>query len=131
MNEVLSEENFVLYCAKCYDNPSIHTTEEFIEDLDRIKYVKKLLTRYVDYGELKERLILNHIITLHNCFGSSLAKILFLKMENQFHLVKPFLVLLNALPNEIRNVGRFEVVYTDDYVMDQTIVNALRKINNG
>ena len=109
----------------------MHSTTEFIEDLDRIKYIKKLITRYLDTGELKERLILNHIITLHNCFGDQLAKILFLKLENHYHLIKPFLIILNALPDRISNVGSHSIVYTDDISMDQTIIEALRKINNG
>ena len=131
MIEHLTEENFLIFCAKIYDNPAMHSTTEFIEDLDRIKYIKKLITRYLDTGELKERLILNHIITLHNCFGDQLAKILFLKLENHYHLIKPFLIILNALPDRISNVGSHSIVYTDDISMDQTIIEALRKINNG
>jgi hypothetical protein len=104
---------------------------EFLEDLDRIKYIKKLLTRYTETGELKERLILNHVITLHNCFGTHLAKILYLKMEKQFNLVKPFLVMINALPVKINNVGSHSEVYTDVVPLDPLIVAALRKINNG
>ena len=106
------------------------STKEFIEDVNRIKYIKKLLTRYVETGELKERLILNHIITLHNCFGTSLSKILYLKMEQQFEYIKPFLVMLNALPVTIHNVGNKTIVYTDDIPLDQRVVDALRKINN-
>ena len=131
MIDHLTEENFLIFCAKIYDNPAMHSTTEFIEDLDRIKYIKKLITRYIDTGELKERLILNHIITLHNCFGDQLAKILFLKLENHYHLIKPFLIILNALPDRISNVGSHSIVYTDDISMDQTIIEALRKINNG
>ena len=131
MIDHLTEENFLIFCAKIYDNPAMHSTTEFIEDLDRIKYIKKLITRYLDTGELKERLILNHIITLHNCFGDQLAKILFLKLENHYHLIKPFLIILNALPDRISNVGSHSIVYTDDISMDQTIIEALRKINNG
>ena len=131
MIEHLTEENFLIFCAKIYDNPAMHSTTEFIEDLDRIKYIKKLITRYLDTGELKERLILNHIITLHNCFGDQLAKILFLKLENHYHLIKPFLIILNALPDRISNVGSHSIVHTDDISMDQTIIEALRKINNG
>jgi hypothetical protein len=107
------------------------STEEFMEDLDRIKYIKKLITRYTETGELKERLILNHIITLHNCFNEHLAKILFLKTEKQFHHIKPFLILINALPETINNVGDHKKVYTDNIPLDIRIVTALRKINNG
>ncbi len=130
MNEHLTEENFLIFCAKVYDNPGLRSTEEFIEDLDRIKYIKKLLTRYAETGDLKERLILNHIITLHNCFNKHLAKILYLKAEKQFHYIKPFLLLINALPEEINNVAGNVKIHTDSIPLDTTIVAALRKIKN-
>jgi hypothetical protein len=78
MDEKLTDNNFVIFCAKIYDNPQLLSTEEFMEDLERIKHIKKLITRFIDTGELKERLILNHLITLQNCFGQHLAKIMFL-----------------------------------------------------
>jgi hypothetical protein len=131
MNDFLTEENFLIYCAKVYDNPSMTSTEEFMEDLDRIKYVKKLITRYIETGELKERLILNHIMTLHNCFNDHLARILFLKAEKQFEQIKPFLILINALPEVINNVGEHKKIYTDNIPLDIKVVSALRKINNG
>jgi hypothetical protein len=130
LQERLTDSNFLLWCAKVYDNPGMHSTKEFMEDIDRIKYVKKLITRYIESGELKERLILNHIITLHNCFGVHLAKILFLKTEKYFAYIKPFLVMLNALPKKIEKVGKYDLVYTDVYPLDEGIVKALRKINN-
>ena len=131
MNDHLTDENFLIYCAKVYDNPGMVSTEEFMEDLDRIKYIKKLVTRYTETGELKERLILNHIITLHNCFGAHLAKILFLKTERQFHHIKPFLIMINALPEVISNVGEHKKIYTDEIPLNIGIVAVLRKINNG
>lgn len=130
MHDHLTDDNFLVYCAKVYDNPSMTSSEEFLEDLDRIKYIKKLITRYTETGELKERLILNHIITLHNCFNEHLAKILYLKAEKQFHHIKPFLLLINALPTEINNVGEHKKVFTDDIPLDIKIVSVLRKINN-
>ncbi len=131
LHERLTEENFLVYCAKVYDNPGMQSSEEFLEDLSRIRYIKKLLTRYEDTGELKDRLILNHVITLQNCFGTHLAKILFLKTEKQYHCIKPFLILLNALPATIYNVGKYRVVHTDEIPLDQKIVQALRGIKNG
>ncbi len=127
----LTDDNFLVYCAKIYDNPQMTTSEEFLEDLDRIKYIKKLITRYIESNDLKEQLILNHIITLHNCFGVHLSKILYLKLEKQFHCIKPFLIMLNALPEVIYNVGSYNKVYTDEIPMDLNIIKALRKINNG
>lgn len=130
MNEKLDDSNFLLYCAKYYDNPQCHDTEEFYEDLRRIKYIKKLITRYIITGDLKERLILNHIIILNNVFGPNhVCRILFLKMEKQMKYVKPFLLLLNILPDKIHNVGKEgKVILTDEIEMDQKIIEALRKI---
>lgn len=129
MIEILTEKNFILFCAQHYDNSRYISTEEFIEDLNRIKYIKKLITRYVEYGELKERLILNHIIVLNNCFGPEvLCKILYLKLKPQMKFVKPFLILLNLMPDKIYNVGDEKIVETDLIEMDQIIVDKLRKV---
>lgn len=130
MFEKIDDSNFLLYCAKHYDNPHCHDTEEFYEDLRRIKYIKKLITRYVITGELKERLILNHIIILNNVFGPThTVRILFLKMEKQLKYVKPFLVLLNILPERVYNIGKEGKNFvTDEIEMDLKIIEALRKI---
>lgn len=108
----------------------MHSTEEFLEDLDRIKYIKKLITRYVETGELKDRLLLNHIITLHNVFGVHLARILYLKLKQYFIYIKPFLVLINALPDKIQNVNDEKIIYTDMLAMDPGIIKSLRLIIN-
>ena len=127
--DVLTERNFLLYAAKNYDNPVCHSKEEFNDDIRRIKYVKKLLTKYKATGELKERLILNHIIVLSNIFPvEALCRILFLKMEQDFHLVKPFLLMINCLVTNILNVKMPRNVDTDMIAMDMKIVDALRKI---
>ena len=77
-------DNFVEYCASYYDNPQCHGDEEFYDDLMRLKYIKKLCTRYAVSGELKERLILNHIIVLSNTFApKALCKIIWLKMQKR------------------------------------------------
>lgn len=130
MHDLLNDDNYFLYCAKHYDNPQCHDSEEFYEDLRRIKYIKKLITRYVITGDLKERLILNHLIILSNVFPPPhLAKILILKMGKQMKYVKPFLLLLNILPEKVYNVGREGSIFvTDEIEMDQTIIEALRKI---
>lgn len=129
MNEFLTDKNFLLYCAKYYSRDRYYTDEEFLEDLNRIKYIKKLVTRYVENDDLRERLILNHIIILGNVFGPIvLNKILYLKLKSQFSQIKPFLVLLNVLQDRIYNVGNENVVYMDEIQMDPVIVECLRKI---
>jgi len=129
MKELLTDNNYLLYCAKYYLLDRYHSDEEFLEDINRIKYIKKLVTRYVENDDLRERLILNHIIILANCFGAPvLNKILYLKLKSQMQYVKPFLVLLNMLQDEIYNVGDEAVVYTDQISMDPTIVERLRSL---
>lgn len=129
MNEKLTDHNFLLFCAQHYDNSRYVSTEEFVEDLNRIKYIKKLVTRYVENGDLKERLILNHIIILSNCFGpEALCKILYLKLKPQMKYIKPFLVLLNLLPEKIYNVDDEIIIDTNLIEMDTFIVSKLRKV---
>jgi hypothetical protein len=129
MNDKLTEDNFLLFCASHYDNARYATTEEFFEDINRIKYIKKLVTRYTENGDLKERLILNHIIVLNNCFGpEALCKILYFKLKPQMKYIKPFLILLEILPERLHNVGEEEWVETDLIEMDSVIVSKLRKV---
>lgn len=130
IHEHLTDDNFIIYCAKRYDNPQALSTDEFLEDLDRIKYIKKLLTKYAESGDLRERLVLNHIMILQNCFGSEISKILFLKLEKQFKYIKPFLIFLNICPTRIYKVGIYDVVNTDDISLDDKVVEKLRKMNN-
>jgi len=131
MNENLTDENFVLYCAKYYDNPSCQSTEEFLDDLKHIKYIKKLITRYVENGELKERLILNHLTILYNLFGAEhLPRILYLKLKLQFQYIKPFLLMINILPDKLQNIGNEKVIELDNISMDEYIIEQLRHIIN-
>ena len=88
MNEQLDESNFVIFAAKHYDNPQCLSTIEFLEDLSRFKYLKKLFNRYEESGELKERLILNHLIVLYNCFDQETTRMLFVKMPNYYEYLK-------------------------------------------
>ena len=69
MNFELTEENFTMFAVKNYDNPSCNGMDEFLDDLKRFKYIKRLLRKHNVGKELKERLILNHIIVLGNLFG--------------------------------------------------------------
>lgn len=132
-NERLDETNFMLYAAKHYDNPSCFDTLEFYEDLNRFKYIKRLLSRYEETGELKERLILNHIIILYNLFGvPATTRMLFFKLRGFYHCLVPFLLLLNYLPEKVDNIGlNNKSVITSDIILDPGVVNALRKISNG
>jgi hypothetical protein len=126
----IDNKNFILYCAKHYDNPQCVDTSEFIEDLERIKYIRKLITRYNDSGEIRERLILNHLIILCNVFGPKvLCRILFFKLHDQLKYIKPFLILMGILPKYVVGIGENNMTYdTDDIPMDPYIIEKLRNI---
>ena len=106
-----------MYAMKMYNNPQCNTIDEFYEDLERIKYVKRLLYKYINRGILRERLILNHIIILTNLFGArATSKMLFFKLdENMFSALKTFLLYLNYLPEEIEEAP-IKLIETDVYV---------------
>lgn len=126
----LDETNFLLYAAKHYDNPSCFDTLEFYEDLNRFKYLKRLFSRYDETSELKERLILNHIIVLYNLFGVEAAtRMLFFKLKGYYPYLKPFLVFLNYCPEKVVGIGiDNKTITTSDILMDHTIVQTLRNI---
>lgn len=129
-DEKLDETNFLLYAAKHYDNPHCYDTLEFYEDLNRFKYIKRLFNRYEESGELKERLIINHLIILYNVFGSEpTTRMLFLKLRGYHHYLKPFLVLMSYMPDVVRRIGIEGRDYvSSDIVMDEKIVSRLREI---
>lgn len=130
MYDPLTEDNFLLFCAKHYDSRLSASTKEFEEDIKRIKYIRKLITRYTNQNDLRERLILNHIIILSNVFpGEVCAKILFFKMNDLAKYIKPFLVFIDRLPLSIRDIGEHEVLNTDLIDMDEGIIEALRRIS--
>ena len=91
-----------MFAMKHYENPQCAGVDEFNEDINRIRYLKRLFRRYDTTGELRERLILNHIIIFYNVFGIVPAtRILFSRIEPDLHsLLKTFVVFLNNLPEE-------------------------------
>lgn len=128
-HDIIDENNFILFAAKHYDNPQCHDTSEFYDDLKRFKYLKRLFGKYQESGELKERLIINHIIILYNVFGDATTRMLFFKLEGYYSYLKPFLVLLNYMPDRVDNVGPdSKVIYSSDIPMDKHIVEVLRTI---
>lgn len=102
----LTEENYIMFAIKCYDKPHC-VMSEFEEDMKRIKYIKRLIGRYKNTGDLKERLILNHIIVLSNVFGTENAvRLLFFKLEPEFWpILKSFLIFLQYMPNYVMGIN--------------------------
>jgi hypothetical protein len=125
-HEKLDNNNFLLFAAKHYDNPQCHDTTEFYDDLKRFKYLKRLFVKYQDSGELRERLILNHLIILYNVFGEAATRMLFLKLEGHYQYLKPFIVMLGFMPEKI--IVENKIYYSSDINMDMHIVQILRSI---
>ena len=130
MNEKLDESTFLLYAAKHYNNPQCYDTIEFYDDLKRIKYIRRLFNIYQETGELKERLILNHIITLYNVFGVIPAtRMLFFKLYEYKEYLKPFLEFLNFMPLQIINITIKGITLKSiEITSDQNIAEKLRRI---
>lgn len=116
----LNRNNFTLYAAKHYRNPTCIDEDEFFEDLKRFKYIKRLLNRYYGGGELSERLILNHLIVLLNVFGTdATVEMLAQKIVvEHWPTLKPFLIYLRAIKND-------EITGIE---MDKVAIQALREI---
>jgi len=97
----LDNENFELFAAKYYDNPTCLSTEEFYEDLAKFKYVVRLFRRYRENGKIQERLLLNHIIIIYNVFQIQAAtRMLFYRVDKDlWYALKTFLIFLNYLPS--------------------------------
>ena len=129
MENNVNAKNFVLYAAKHYDNPGCESIEEFHDDLIRFKSIKRLFTKYQETGEIKERLVLNHLIALYNLFGPiPTTRMLFLKLEGNWELLKPFLVYLGYMPERLYEIGQHAVIIDSNISLDDEIVNRLRKI---
>jgi hypothetical protein len=95
----LNENNYILFAIKYYENPQSVTMEDFESDLKRIRYVKRLLKRYKNTGELKTHLIVNHLIILFNVFNDAAVPLLFYNLEKDlWPSIKSFLLFLNRLP---------------------------------
>lgn len=125
VSEKLNEGNFLIYAMHHYDNPQCHSLAEFEEDLKKFLYLKKLLSRYKNNGELRERLILNHIIVLYNIFGDAATKMLFYKIEeNCWDILVTFLVYLDRMPETIPEFN----IKLSDITLDENVIAVLRKI---
>jgi hypothetical protein len=131
MKKYLCNETFSAFAAENYNN-IVTDPIEFHDDLDRIKYIKRLFNKYRKEGDLKERLVVNHLIILYNVFEPlAITKMLFYKLEGYHEYLKPFLVWLRRLPEEINNyTSKKPILNTSDILMDDRIVDTLRKISN-
>jgi hypothetical protein len=117
---ILTESTFLLFASKYYDNPNCTDTVEFYEDLKRFQYLRKLFGRYKQDNDLKERLILNHLIVIYNIFGPEATNMLFMKLHEYHEFLKPFVVYLNFMPS---------VVSYDEYVIHKDSIESDKYIS--
>ena len=125
----LNDDNFLMYAMKEYNDIQCTDIEEFYDDLKKIKYIKRLFNIYLNDGQLKERLILNHLIVFYNVFPIQAGtRILFYKIEEHFWpMLKTFLIFLDRMPDKIESI-RGKTILSTDIKLDDGIVTRLRTI---
>jgi hypothetical protein len=124
----LNNDNIMLYAIKAYDSPNCVTTE-FKEDTKRFNYLKRLFQRYRKYDEIRERLVLNHLIVLYNVFGVEVAtRLLFFKMSKEdYSTLKTYLIFLNCMPDIVKGI-RGQNIISSDIPIDMKTADILRSI---
>ena len=121
----LNAENFPLFAIKNYENPQAVTKEDFEKDLNHFKYIKRLLKRYKNTGELKTHLLLNHFIILYNIFGEATTPMLFFKIEEElWSVMKTFVIFLDKLPE-------YPHCFIHDVEIDEYCLSQLDGIQDG
>ena len=121
----LNEDNYMMFAIKHYENPQAATQEDFLEDMKRFKYVKRLLRKYKNSGVLKSHLLLNHFIILYNIFGEATTPMLFFKIEKElWNVLKTFIIFLGKLPE-------YPKTYIHDIQVDLYCLSELYRIYNG
>jgi len=128
MFEDLHDLNVILYAAKCYEKPNC-IDSEFDEDYKRIRYIKRLLHRYRITGEIKERLLLNHLVVAQNVFGiEPTTRMLFVRInEKDYSALKTFLVYTSAMPEIVRGINGRDI-YSEEIEMDYKLIEVLQNI---
>jgi hypothetical protein len=124
----LTDENFILMAARWYNRANC-VLSEFEHDVHRLKYVKKLFRKYKKTGEIRERLILNHIIILGNVFGVEHSiRMLFLKIDAEdWDVLKTFLIGIEQNPRIVLNINGKDII-TTGIPVDMKIAERLRRV---
>ena len=122
----LTNDNILLYAAKAYDKPNC-IMSEFKEDMKRFNYLKRLFKRYRKVGELREQLVLNHLVVICNVFGPEVAtRILFFKMaKDDYSALKTYLLFLSCMPERVKSIKGHDII-SSEIPVDMTIAEVLR-----
>jgi len=124
----LNNDNIMIYAVKAYDRPNC-VMSEFKDDMKRFNYLKRLFKRYRKMGELRERLVLNHLVVLCNVFTPEIAtRLLFFKMsEDDYSVLKTYLTFLNIMPQRVYGIKGKDIL-SSDIPVDNKVANVLRQI---
>jgi hypothetical protein len=124
----LTNDNIMIYAAKAYDKPNC-IMSEFREDMKRFNYLKRLFKRYRKLGELREQLVLNHLVVINNVFGPEVStRMLFFKMtKDDYSALKTYLLFLSCMPDRVRGIKGHDII-SSEIPVDMTIANALRNL---
>ena len=122
----LTNDNILIYAVKAYDKPNC-IMSEFKEDMKRFNYLKRLFKRYRKVGELREQLVLNHLVVICNVFGPEVAtRILFFKMsKDDYSALKTYLLFLSCMPERVRSIKGHDII-SSEIPVDMTIADILR-----
>ena len=123
----LSNENVMMYAVKAYDRPDC-IMSEFKEDMKRFNYLKRLFRRYRKVGELREQLVLNHLVVIYNVFGPEVAtRLLFFKMSKEdYTILKTYLIFLSCMPEKVYGIKGQDIL-SSDIPIDMNIAKTLRE----
>ena len=127
MFDELHNDNIMMYAVKAYDKPNC-IMSEFKEDMKRFNYLKRLFKRYRKYNELREQLVLNHLIVIYNVFGPEVAsRLLFFKMaKDDYSALKTYLLFLNIMPDRVKGIKGHDII-SSDIPIDFSVAEALRR----
>ena len=53
----LNNSNFLIFAIKNYENPQSLTEDDFHDDLKRLKYIKRLINKYLNGNDLNINLV--------------------------------------------------------------------------
>lgn len=128
MFDVLTEDNALLYAVKAYERPNC-IKSEFKGDFKRFSYLGRLFRRYKKTGELRERLILNHLVILYNVFGiEPTTRLLFFYIRSaEYPILKTFLIFLHYMPEVIHGIRNADI-HSATIAVDLNIANILRTL---
>ena len=127
MIDDLNNETFMMFAIKAYDKPNC-IMSEFKEDMKRFNYLKRLFRRYRKVDELREQLVINHLVILCNVFTPEIAtRLLFFKMsKDDYSTLKTYLLFLSCMPEKVKGIKGQDII-SSEIPVDMKIADKLRK----